>query len=169
MVAEMYTQYLSNYLYKFRDRTAVEDYTLTDIRTWDIPRITQQAYDLYQASISDPSTQKVSLSDFEAMTLGANNTKGLRPTVYDLLAHRALDFFSTEQYYLTKPAYKFYLDNELDFAPISTFVNRKLVAKDSLSGAFQTLEVFQKLLRFHQKSGNTAALNHTNLRRIDRQ
>ena len=167
MVAEMYTQYLSNYLYKFRDRTAVEDYTLTDIRTWDIPRITQQAYDLYQASISDPSTQKVSLADFEAMTLSTNNTKELRPTVYDLLAHRALDFFSTEQYYLTKPAYKFYLDSELDFAPINTFVDRELVAKDSLSGAFQTLEVFQKLLRFHQKSGNTAALNYSNLRRID--
>jgi len=166
MVAEMYDRYLNQHLYKFRDRTNVDDYKLEDIRTWSVERITQQCYDLYQASISNEATQKVNIDDFSAITYSGRNVEGLRPTLYDFLAHRALDFFVSGKYYLTKPAFKYYLEEESDFADAQTFANRTLTAKDSLSAKFQAMQVFQDAIAFHLEDKDPKALIDLDLKRL---
>jgi uncharacterized protein YfaS (alpha-2-macroglobulin family) len=165
MVAEMYNRYLEQHLYKFQDRTATEEFQQEDIRTWDVERITKKTYKLYQASLQFEATKKIDIEGFTAITQQGDNVEGLRPTLYDFLLHRALDFSMSNKYYLTKPAYKFYLDSEEDFADASSFSKRPLVAKDSISATFQALLLFQKGLAFHLNEPR--ALVDLDLKRLD--
>jgi len=167
MVAEMYDMYLNQHLYKFRDRTKTEDFKQEDIRTWDVSRITEKCYELYHASMRFEETKKIDIDDFAAITYKGTNVEGLRPTLYDFLIHRALDFFVSDKYYLTKPAYKFYLESTTDFADAKTFVAQKLEARDSLSAQFQTLLLFQKGLAFHLNDKDPKALIDLELKRLN--
>jgi len=167
MVAELYDRYLNNNLYKFRNRTKTEDFKQEDIRTWDISRITEKCYNLYHASVQFEDTKKIDIDNYNAITYNGRNVKGLRPTLYDFLVHRALDFFISDKYYLTKPAYKFYLESELDFADAKAFANRDMVARDSLSSQFQSLILFQKALLFHADDEDPTAFLDLDLKRLN--
>ncbi|MCH2021184.1 MAG: MG2 domain-containing protein [Saprospiraceae bacterium] len=167
MVAEMYDKYLQSQLYKFRDRTATENYNQEDIRTWDIPKITQKCYELYQSSVQFEETKKINISDFNALIYSGRDVEGLRPTLYDFLVHRALDFFISDRHYMTKPAYRFYLDSESDFADGRTFINRNIIAKDSISSSFQTLILLQKTLAFHIDDKDPKAYINLELKRME--
>ena len=167
MVAEMYNNYLQQHLYKFQDRSTTVDFEQEDIRTWDVARITNKCYELYRASIQFEETKTIKIDDFGAVTNRGMNAEGLRPTLYDFLVHRALDFFISDMYYLTKPAYKFYLDNNADFADAKSFAARKLVARDSLSAQFQALLLFQKGLAFHESDDDPKAWINLDLKRLD--
>lgn len=166
MLGELYNNYLRNHVYKFRDRTATVDFDPADLQTWDLSRITQKIYELYQASLSNKESQNIALDDFKPILTEGQYIEGLRPTLYDFLLHRALDFYQTDHYYLTQPAYKFHLDATEDFAPVSTFINRKLTAKDSLSPKFQAMLLFQEGLAFHQKDKTADAFMDLNLARL---
>ncbi|WP_052599594.1 alpha-2-macroglobulin [Aureispira sp. CCB-QB1] len=166
MVAEMYDRYLNQHLYKFQNRTKTADFKQEDIRTWDVARITEKCFELYHQSITYDETKTLAIKDFEAITYSSFNVEGLRPTLYDFLVHRALDFFESEKYYLTKPAFKFYLDSKVHFADGSSFINTTLKAKDSLASEFQTLRLYQEALAFHVDDKDPKAYIDLELRRL---
>ncbi|MCP4439877.1 MAG: alpha-2-macroglobulin [Aureispira sp.] len=166
MVAEMYDQYLSHHLYKFRDRTATEEFQQDDIRTWDITRITNKCYELYNQSLAAVDTKEIPLENFKDITQSSYGAEGLMPTLYDFLMHRAINFFMSEKYYLTKPAYKFYIEQPEAIADAKTFIGHTFTAKDSLSSKFQTLQLFQELTKFHLDDKDPRAFIYTELRRL---
>ncbi|MFK7796824.1 MAG: alpha-2-macroglobulin [Aureispira sp.] len=166
MLAELYYNYLKRNVSKFRNRTATVDVDPVDMQTWDLRRITGKIYELYQASLSNKKSQDINLDKFDPILTKGQYIKGLRPTLYDFLLHRALDFYRTDHYYLTQPAYKFYLDDPKDFAAVDAFINRSLTAKDSLSPKFQAMLLYQEGLQFHQKDKDPAAFIDLNLNRL---
>ena len=166
MLAELYYNYLKRNVSKFRNRTATEDFDPVDMQTWDLRRITHKIYELYQASLVNQKSQSINLEQFDPILTKGEYIKGLRPTLYDFLLHRALDFYQTDHYYLTQPAYKFYLDDPKDFAAVDEFINRSLTAKDSMSPKFQAMLLYQEGLQFHQKDKNPAAFVDLNLNRL---
>lgn len=166
MLAELYNNYLSQHSYKFKDRTATVDFDPTDIQTWDLRRLTTKIYELYQASLSNKKSQAIALDEFSPILTKGKYVEGLRPTLYDFLLHRALDFYRTDHYYLTQPAYKFYLNDSKDFAPAGEFTKRQLTTKDSLSPKFQAMLLFQEGLTFHQKDKEATAFVDLNLTRL---
>ncbi|MGH1337931.1 MAG: alpha-2-macroglobulin family protein [Aureispira sp.] len=166
MLGELYNNYLRQNVYKFRDRTATVDFDPIDMQTWDLSRITQKIYTLYQASLSNKNSQTIALDQFDPILTKGQYMEGLRPTLYDFLLHRALDFYRTDHYYLTQPSYKFYLDDPKDFAAVEGFINRPLTTKDSLSPKFQAMLLFQEGLKFHQGDKDPAAFMDLNLHRL---
>lgn len=158
MLAEMYAGYLSNNRWRFQNRTQTEDWKADDIRTWTIEQLIEKSGDLYMASVKSESTQNVQLDNFDAILENASSKKLLRPTLYDFLAHRAIDYFMNAQSHLTQPAYKFYINNADYFKSAKEFVNIELTSKDETSYQFKTLQVFQKLLKFRLNSTNIPAL-----------
>ena len=167
MVAQMYQQYLRNNLYKYQNRTKVEGYNLKDIRTWSIPQITNKIFELYWKSLSYRETKSININNLKDV-LQANNfsLNNLHPTVYDLLVHRALDFFMNETSYLTQPAYQFYIESADAFGSTQTFIKQKFATKDSLSSKWQALRLFQEVLAFHINDKSAQALITTDLRRL---
>ena len=165
MLAEMYTQYLYNNSYKFSDRTAVTDQKSDDITTWDIPKLTDKVFELYSASVQDKSIKNVKLTDYKDL-LSSDFDEELQPTLYDFLINRAIAFYSNESSYLTKPAYRFYIDEPKALGDLNGFVNQKFEARDSLSNKFRCLLMYQELLRFHQNDADPSALINAEIRRL---
>ena len=92
--------------------------------------------------------QQAKLEPFDAIIV-KGNMRQLRPTLYDLLAHRALDYFKNDERDITRPAYAFEINEAHAFAPAGEFVKHKFITNDSASLHHKALLIFQKLLAFH--------------------
>ncbi len=168
MLAEMYTNYLNQNHWKFRGRTQTLEFKPDDIKTWSAAQLSYQASKLFRESLADHRLKNTPIEDFKILLTPGKNDEGLRPTLFDFLAHRAIDHFMNEQTYLTQPAYKFYIDDEKAFASAGEFTNWKISTKDTTSQKYQTLLLFQDLLRFKklEKKEPSASLLDADLKRL---
>src|SRR5258705_13069994 len=107
MQAEMFWQYLQNNRWKFYNRTKLAEEKSKDISTWSIDKLYATVSKLYAASLNNETLLKAtSLEGFEPIIIKGENTRQLRPTLYDFLTHRALEFFINDESDLTRPAYQ---------------------------------------------------------------
>ena len=93
--------------------------------------------------------KKTKLSDIDLILEKKEGSQKYRPTLYDFLAHRAVDFFMNDENALTTPAITFELNDPAYLSPASEFINVKLKTDDALSLKFYAMEVLQDLLKFH--------------------
>ena len=166
MLGEMYAGYLANNVWRFRNRTATVNFKNDDIRTWSVEQLNDEAALHFRLSLNDDRAKNVPILNFNALTTEGANTDDLRPTLFDFLAHRAIDFFSDDKSYLTKPAYKFELDNDALFANSEQFVGLNLESRDSTSGKLWALRLLQEVIRFHQNDAAIEALVDADLKRL---
>src|SRR5205823_5924811 len=105
--------------------------------------------ELFLASIENEKLlQQTSLESFDPIII-KGNSRYLRPTLYDLLAQQALDYFKNDEQDLKKPAYAFEIDQETAFAEAKSFAAYHFVTRDSLSLHHKALQLFQRLINFH--------------------
>ncbi|MCY7330889.1 MAG: hypothetical protein LH618_20215, partial [Saprospiraceae bacterium] len=171
MLGQLYTMYLQNQAWKIQRRTPIPDGEGGDVLTWSAAQIERHALDLYAASLEDEKLlQSTPVENFRDITTASQgdtvNGQVLRPTLYDLLAHRALAQFSNERNYLTEPAYKFELDAENAFAPAADFVKIKFTSPDSTSGKLLAINLFQRVLTAHLADRDPSALIDADLVRL---
>ena len=95
------------------------------------------------------------------------NVRHLRPTLFDLLAHRALDYFKNDERDITKPAYAFEINQASAFDPAADFIHRKFETDDSLSLEQKALLLYQQLISFHLNDANPDALVDVDIERIN--
>ena len=177
ILGQLYSIYLQNQGWNLSDRTPIPDGEGGDILTWSAAQIEKHALELYSASIAPEDLLKmVPVEQFRDITTPSlNDSIGnalLRPTLFDLLAQRALEHFSNERSYLTEPAYAFQLNSPEDFADWNSFQLNKYDSQDITSGKWMAIRLFQKLIRAHdpRSSGNQitskASLFEVELRRL---
>lgn len=165
ILAEMYLNFLQQNRYKLIDRSNVSDAVeQDDIRSWDLQRLTKRIHELYWASLQWEELRSLELISIEAIV--SQKDKMLRPSVYDILAERAVSFFTNSQNYLTEPAYKFYVEDEAVFANPETFVEHELQTRDSLSKSYQSLRVFQDWSQKHLEDKDPSTLLNISLKRL---
>ncbi|MBX2933554.1 MAG: alpha-2-macroglobulin [Ferruginibacter sp.] len=168
MQAQMFWLYLQNNRWKFNDRTQLAEEKSNDITTWSINKLYQTISKLYIASLQNDAVLKnTKLEGLDAIIIKGENTRQLRPTLYDFLAFRALDFFKTDESDLTKPAYQFKVDNEKAFANAGEFINTSFITKDTASLQHKALLLFGDILKFHIKDANPDALIDADLARLN--
>ena len=169
LLANLYWQYFNQNRYKFYNRTKTESKVdEEDFRTWDLDTLFTEIQTLFNQSLEDESVLKSTpIHQFDAIINKSKNSETYRPTLFDILSHNALDFLKTEENSITKPAYKFEIDNATYLSASSKFSTLKLEAKDSTSLHLQALKVYQKLIQFHQQNKNYKALVHVNIQRLD--
>lgn len=171
--ADVYWGYYQENRYQFMDRTETVNFENKDIRTWDIKKIIDKAYKLYQLSLSDSPLLKSKKIEEYKNILHVGNTEKLRPTLYDFLAHRALDFFSNAESEITRPAVRFsvsepyYFGNANEF--ISGFKNNKKYdeTSDSLSNLLYASRILVDLTSFYLNASNPEAFIDLELKRLN--
>ncbi len=166
MLGQLYEFYMQSNRWQISDRTAVSGDTSQDIQTWTLERLAERSHQLYEASVEAADLHRVSIDYFDAITTKPENSEGLRPTLFDLLAHRAIDHFSNEQNYLTAPAYRFYLDQEEAFAQWNQFAKANFATQDTSSTKYRAILLLQELLRRHADDKDPAALIDADLKRL---
>ena len=170
MQAEMFWQYLQNNRYKFYDRTKLANEKAKDISTWSLDKLHATITKLYKASLdakSEPVLKTTKLDGFDAIIIKGENTRNLRPTLYDFLAHRALDYFMTDENDLTKPAYQFIINDPKAFVPAAEFAQHLFKTKDSASLHFHALNLLKDILSFHIADTKSDALLDADLKRLN--
>lgn len=168
MQAQLFWEYLQNNRWKFSDRTKLANEKSKDISTWSLDKLYGTIAGLYNASLrNELLLQNTKLDGYDPILIKGENTRELRPTLYDFLAHRALDFFTNDESDLTRPAFRFTIKDPAFFAPPAEFINLKFPTKDSSSMQHRALVILQDLLRFHINDANPDGLLDADLIRLD--
>ena len=168
MQAQLFWQYLQNNRWKFYDRTTLKEEKSNDIATWSIDKIHSVISKLYKASLQNDALLKTTkLDGYSAVIVKGTNTRQLRPTLFDFLAFRALDYFMTDENNLTKPAYEFKIDNAKAFAPAAEFTAASFKTKDTASLQHKAILLLQDILKFHLNDTKPDALLDADLIRLD--
>ncbi|MDJ0645715.1 MAG: carboxypeptidase-like regulatory domain-containing protein [Flavobacteriaceae bacterium] len=169
ILADLYWQYFQQNRWKFYNRTSTsEKVDPNDFRTWDLQTLFEEAHIHYQKSLQDALLlQKTYLGYYADILSAQQGSIKLRPTLYDFLAHRAIDFYKTDERNLQRPSYKFEIKNENLLADNESFIKEELASKDSLSQQLHALKLFKNLTLFHLKDKYPDALINLTLARLD--
>lgn len=167
IAAERYWQYYQRNRWTILNRTPLMGEPPADIATWDAATLIAKASDLYQAAIHHSELLKViPVERYAPLLLEGKNTRNLRPTLYDFLAFRAIDFFKNDEKDIIKPAYQFQIDGILWFDPADRFAEVMVNPKDPGSLHFRALHTYQQVLRFHLNDKQPDALIDADLQRL---
>lgn len=172
ILAEIYQTYYQNNRYRFQDRTQVLNNTSDSIQTWDLKTLTRKTVKTYLLSLQNPAfLQSVPIGNFEelmikpesqgrkAAKMAEKGKTGYRPTLYDFLCWRALDYFSGNENPDKVSAEPFSLNQVLYFRQAHEFAAMKLeLPRDSSSFLAYALKIYQDLATFHSNDKEPRAL-----------
>lgn len=166
LTASLYKAYFEEQRWKIYDRTNTTAADPKNPETWSIADFNQKISYCYEQSLQNAALlQATPVEKYEAM-VSKGNSRHLRPTLYDLLAHEALDFWQTEESEITTPIDAFEPDYAA-LAPVKIFVKQVYNSPDSSSHTFKAIRLYQQLLRFHLTDSRPDALIDLDVARLD--
>ncbi|WP_353778888.1 carboxypeptidase-like regulatory domain-containing protein [Winogradskyella sp. 3972H.M.0a.05] len=168
MLATLYWQYFELNRWKFYRRTNTDTkIDENDFRTWDLQTLFNEVNLHYQKSLENGLILKQErLEDYDLLLRKASRSKVYRPTLYDLLAHNALEFYKSDENSITKPAYQFKIDVPQYLSDSETFMNLNIESKDSSSLQLNALKLYQNLIKFHDKDKEKHTLAEVDIERL---
>lgn len=166
LLAEEYWRIYQYDKWKIYQRTTTTNAPSNDVNTWTVKDFHQKMSALFLASVHNSSAlQKISIKEINPI-IRNGNTDALRPSVYDLLAHRALVYFSTSDAYLTQPSDAFIINQKDAFAPASAFARYSFSTTDSNSLLLHAVQLYQQIIQYHLSNNNKEALLDADLMRL---
>ena len=171
ILGEVYWQYYNNNRYYIMQRTKTDKFKQADLRTWDATKLIEAAISEYTLSTKDiETTKQIKIEDYSSILNHdpdyVPNGRSLRPTLFDFLAHRAVDFFAYQEHGLARPAETFIIDNPAYFSDIREFVKLKIETKDQMAYKYYALQILQDLARIHLTDGDSTILTDIDLKRL---
>ncbi len=152
--------------WKFSRRSTTVAFVKEDIETWSADDFASGITALYMEALQpENELQQTALDKYDAVIL-KGNVRFLRPTLYDLLAHEALDYFKSGQAWLTKPAYAFTVSEDEALAAAPEFISHSFKGEDSLSHLLIALQLMQQLMHFHSSDVDPSAFIDIDIERI---
>ncbi|MFH4963925.1 carboxypeptidase-like regulatory domain-containing protein [Gaetbulibacter sp. M235] len=168
ILANLYWQYFNQNRWQFYRRTQTEEKVNTeDFRTWDLQTLFNEIDIHYKKSLQNATMLQLEpLSKYDDILNIQKDSKIYRPTLFDFLNHEALDFYTTNETHITKPSYKFEINNHELLGDAETFSKIKLESKDSTSLQLNALKIYQDLIKFHINDKEPFALATINIERL---
>ena len=170
-VQSLYAEMLWNYYLQNRwsilNRTYTGDFIPQDIATWDARRLNDEIARYYMLSIENVERlQKIKLEDISEILVDYNISSKLRSNAYDLLAERAIGYFSSTDAYLIDLAVSFKIDKPEYFAPAPVFATMQIKSIDQDARKYKVLLLYQNLLRAHMGDKSPESLVDIDLQRL---
>ncbi|RZL41445.1 MAG: hypothetical protein EOP00_24835, partial [Pedobacter sp.] len=168
LLAETYWKFYQQNQWKIAQRTNVQGDIGDDINTWSTGKLIEETTKTYLASLSEIELLKNTKTDFLNHVLaGDKSSRIYRPTLYDLLAHRAIDVFTNTQITLTQEENdQINFNDPIWFAERKVFLNSPLPKIDSTSFYITALQIFKNLIEFHTYNDNKSAVADADFRRL---
>lgn len=150
MLASLYWSHYQANRWRIGNRTQTGEGPEDDFRTWDARKFFDTTRILYLQSIEPADAlQKIKASEYAYVLHRSGESDQFRPTLYDVLAQRALDFFRNDETDLPKPQREFELTDASFFAPAKVFAESSFMAPDEHDHLFIAIRLYQELTRFH--------------------
>ena len=167
ILADFKWQYFQQHRWQIYNRTQTDEINQDDFRTWDLNTLFTSIHQDYKTSTSKArALQRIPISSYKYILIHGTDTEELRPTLYDLLTHRALSFFKTDESRITKPKDRFYVDQESYFAPSNKFSKPNIESTDTIFSKYEVLKTYQQLEAFHLAKKQTNALMEVYINRL---
>ncbi len=183
LLAGLYAEYFNQHRYQLYQRTSGAAPTTgptppagadggTGLATWDARRLGAAIGRHYQQSVEDdPQRQlRTTLAQLGELAAGGDaEGRALRPTLYDLLAQRAIAGLQNQELTIAKPEQQWQPTDPALFGPAPEFAALKLTAPadDSLNNQLLALRLVQRLTAARLAAGRPAALAAVDLQRLD--
>jgi uncharacterized protein YfaS (alpha-2-macroglobulin family) len=167
ITAQLYWKFFEENRWKLYDRTTVAETKSDDIKTWDARAFIKKTSSLYLESVASRETLKnIPIGQYDALLQQGTNTRNLRPTVYDLLIFRAIDFFKNDEKDVVNAADQFQIEGSLWFEDAAKFSSVQVKVKNAESLHFMALKLYQEVIAFHLNDSKPAALIDADLQRL---
>ncbi|NTD96825.1 hypothetical protein G6M26_09770 [Agrobacterium tumefaciens] len=168
LLAESYWKYYEQNRYQLMSRTNVESNLGDDIKTWPASKFLEETAKNYLASVSETQIlQGVKIDSLTEMMVGEEQSRFLRPTLYDVLAHRALDVLMNTQIQLANSDDAVNFNDQRLFNDYESFVAVVMPQTDSTSFSAKALLIFQNLIKSHLNDQDISALADADLKRLN--
>ncbi|MCF7675044.1 MAG: hypothetical protein K9M97_06855, partial [Akkermansiaceae bacterium] len=139
-----------------------------DPATWDIARLLAEIDRRFQAALADRDLlRKIPVADFDALLDKGDLPDALRPTLYDFIAHSALEFYG-----LPETAAAFMGDGltfDFDapaFGSVGEFLAWQPENSDPACPKIRALRIYQDMLASHRAEPDPTAFFHCDLERL---
>lgn len=163
MLGNYYWNYLQQNRWKLHDRRSSGG---TDIDTWSADDLHRVIARHLRLSLSDANAlQAIRTRDWQPV-VARGARPSLRPTLYDLMAHAALDYFTRADNETQSFADAFEIDDTTAFSPADRFAGHRFATGDSLSHKALTIYILQSLLKQHLSDNDPEALIEADLERL---
>ncbi|MBT1707343.1 carboxypeptidase-like regulatory domain-containing protein [Fulvivirgaceae bacterium PWU5] len=164
MLAQVYWQYFQMNRWKYYGRSVSSTVSAADFRTWDAAAILRGIEQHYQRSLNNKNLlQNTRLETFDDILALAEHSRRYRPTLYDFLAHYALDFYATDEAALRSPGANNTFEVGHYFSPIdAASFNDSTFA----SGQYEALKLYKEMLAFHRQRRDTNAYVNLEIERL---
>jgi len=96
LLADIYWKHYQQHQYTLIQRTDISGDSSSNISSWSAGKLLAETERQFRASVEPAQfLQSVQLDGISELLIGDSSTRSLRPSLYDLLAHRALSVFGT--------------------------------------------------------------------------
>lgn len=168
VLGDLYLRYFQQNRYQIMDRGRLQDFSGDDLQTWDANMLLTKAGEHFQASIAAASElQQIDLSIFSVILDEKKYSKQFRPTLYDFLAHRAIEFYMSGETGITIAADQWKPDNPDYFAAAERFINIEIPENKKNTQSARIIKIYQDLLRFHLNDKSPQSLIDVDLQRLN--
>lgn len=169
LLAGAYWDYFEQNRWRILERSRTTAAPGEDFETWDLPRLFTEIDVRYRAALENAAAlQQIPIADFDALLQKGNVPDRFRPTLYDFLAHEALEFYTTAEQAGAAPqdAFGFAADSPA-LGPMAEFLAWKPDSTDTASPKFRAIALYQDLLRFHANDADASARVLIDLDRLE--
>ena len=153
LLADWYWQYFQQNRWRFMQRTATAAPPGKDFTTWDLPRLFAEIDKQFQKALAAEKILKATpISAWDDLLQKGTMPDSYRPTLYDFIAHEALEFYTSGEQAAAKPEDAFELSAD---SPILDSAEKFLAwqpaaGADTDSPVLKAIRLYQDLLRFHK-------------------
>ena len=164
LTAELYREYFLRNRYKIVQRGQLAE-PGNDPETWDAMQFNRVIESYYLKSMQPEDTlKKISLKEYDAiLTLADSNSLVYRPTLYDLLASRAINYFSANDYQTFSFGQTSVAVSDSLMIPAEDFIKLSIKPDNNTN---KVLRIYQHLISQHITDSNPAVLVDIDLARI---
>lgn len=169
ILANWFWHYFQQNRWQFLQRTQIEEPTSDDFTTWSLPQILAEVDKQFDNALANADTLKTtSVADYRELLDQGNAPLEYRPTMFDVIAQNALEFYSAGEQGAAKVQDSF--DLSVDgpvFGSPDDFIAWNPMATDEDSLLLRAVQLHQELIRFHQNDENDSALFDADLLRLE--
>ena len=166
ILATLYWQYFKQHRYQFYQRNKTAEKVEGDFRTWDLETLFTEIHLHFQNSLQNGLIlQQTALKEIDLLLKQSPDSKKYRPSLFDFLAHNALDFYKTSENSISKPRAHFTVNDKRFLGDYKKFNNINLTSPNKEALQYNALKIYQELSKFHSYSQHPNALVQIELER----
>jgi uncharacterized protein YfaS (alpha-2-macroglobulin family) len=169
ILADWYWQYFQHNRWRFSQRTQTDAAPGKDFTTWDLPRIMAEIAKHFETALAaEVQLKKIPVADYDVLLVKGTTPDTYRPTLFDFVAHEALQFYQSGEQAGAKAEDTFeILADSPAFASVNEFLGWKPDTTDEASVTLKAVRLYQNLLTFHKDDKDRTAFIDADLLRLN--